>query len=135
MKKIITIAAGIAASASVLAACGGAAGGNISEQDAAKFAGNWSVKSIVADGEELNVEELFAAAGSESSIGLNLENNGNASLSLPSQEPNKGSWKVSGNDTILLTIDGNDETVTLKDDKLVMSHETGGTKLELIFGK
>ncbi len=137
MKKYITFVAGVALSATVLAACGGSAGVGADPAEAAKFVGDWGIKSIIANGEELNLQELFAAVGKETegAIGLNLEENGKATLQIPTQSASNGTWKVSGNDTVIVTIDGDDETVTLKDGNMIMSHEQDGNKLDLVFSK
>lgn len=137
MKKtnIITIAAAAVCSATLLTACAG--NGTGGGADSSKYVGHWNVTSMEAGGESLDIQALMNAVGSEDtdSVGLDIKQDGNFTLNVYGQDENKGTWKESGGNSIILTINGDDQNVTLNGDKLEMSYGEGDQKLTLIFTK
>ena len=137
MKKtgILGIAAAAVCSAAVLAACGGNTGGGTAAND--KFVGHWDIKTMEAGGEALDIQALMSAAGTENpgSVGMDINSDGNFTLNIYGDEESKGTWKTSGNDSIVLTVNGDDQTATMKDGKLVMTYGEGDQELALYFEK
>ena len=132
-KRIIGIAAAAVCSASVLAACGGNTGNNANND---KFVGHWDVKTMEAGGESLDIQALMNAAGKDSSsVGLDIQADGSFKLNIYDDDEAKGTWKTSGNDSIIMTVNGADQTAVLKDGKLTMSYGSGSDELMLYFEK
>ena len=139
MKKrnIVSIVATAVISASVLAACGGNTGGNAGgSANADKYAGHWNIKSMEAGGEILDVQSLMNAAGNtNSSIWLDIEKDGKFSLVVYDDNKNTGTWKESGNDTLLLEVNGDEQKAVVNNGLLEMSYGEGDQKLTMFFEK
>lgn len=134
IKKIVTIAAAAAVSVPMLAACGGNTG--TSNSDVSKYEGHWNIKSLEAGGEALDVQALFSATGGNTeNIGLDLEKDGKLTLMLYGDDANKGTWKESGNDTLILTVSGDDQEAVIRNGLLEMSMGEGEGKLTILFEK
>lgn len=137
MKKyaFLATAAVAAYSAVVLTACGNSAGGTSQGDD--RFVGHWSVKTMEAGGESLDIQFLIDAVGSENSeeTGMDIKKDGSFTLNIYGSDENSGTWKTSGSDSIVLTVDGSDQQVVLENNQLVMSHGEGDDKLSIYFAK
>ena len=137
MKKtrIFTIAAAALGAGVVLAACGGSGGGSAA---ADKFVGHWDIKTLEAGGESLDIQEIYSLIGQDASAaGMDLTQDGKMTLNMyGDEEATTGTWKSSGNNSILITVDGQgDQTASLEGDKLVMSYDEGGEAISMTFVK
>ena len=136
--KIVSFAAAAVLSASVLAACGGNTGGNAGgSANAEKYVGHWNIKSLEAGGETLDIQEILNATGDSdsSTIGLDIEKDGKFTLVVYDDHKNTGTWKESGNDTLILDVSGDEQKVIVKNGLLEMSYDEGDQKLTMFFEK
>lgn len=137
-RNIVSIVAAAVISASVVAACGGNTGGNAGGGvNSEKYVGHWNIKSLEAGGEALDVQELLSATGNSdsSTIGLDIEKDGKFSLVIYDDHKNTGTWKESGNDTLILDVSGDEQKAFVKNGLLEMSYGEGDQKLTIFFEK
>ncbi len=119
-------------SSGIITACSGT-----SDSGSDKYSGHWTIDAASAGGEVIDLQFLNDYLGTDESdsIYLDIEKDGSFVLNLYGDNSDKGKWKVSGDDSIILTIDDDDQTVNYKNGKLEMSHGEGDSKLSLIFVK
>ena len=133
IKKTITITVVAAFATPLITACGG---NTMVAEDVSKYVGNWDIKMFEVGGEAIDVQTLLnVTESSGKELGLVLEKDGKFTLNLYDGTGNSGTWKESGKDTLIFTVEGDDQEAVLIDGKLKMSLGEGESAMTMIFEK
>lgn len=110
-----------------LAACGGSGSTN-----KADYAGTWSLTGLVEDGEETSQEDLDLLASMGLEVFLNLNEDGTMAFVLFG-EPLDGTWDITGDNQLGITMEGETTTATVEGGTLTM--EQDGSKMTFTKGE
>jgi anionic cell wall polymer biosynthesis LytR-Cps2A-Psr (LCP) family protein len=115
-KKLALFMAVVFSCLFLLAGCAGAG--------ASPFEGTWKLTKGESAGVTLEAELLESAIGE---ITITLEKDGKATMESTLGESGEGTWEAKDNTTVVVTVDGEDQEMTLENGELTM--EASGAKL------
>ena len=117
MKKILAIAASVVLSCGMLTSCGGS-----------QFVGTWKSVKLESNGQTMTKDDETTGDIVKNFMTIEVEKGGEGKITASGKNKDM-EWSYDG-DTITLTVDGDDEKATLKDDQLVLDIEGEKVYLE-----